>query len=183
MILYVNCCVRSGSRTDELARDVLSRLGNDFTEVKLSDEDLHPLTKDALERRNELQEQGVYDDPMFRYAKQFAAADTIVIAAPYWDLSFPAELKVYMENVCVTGMVFEYDAEGRPHGLCRAEKLYYVTTAGGPYVPDYSYEYIRELAKDYMGVKEVRLVMAEMLDIVGSDVAAIMEQAKRDIVL
>ena len=183
MILYVNCCVRQNSRTDELAREALSRLGNEFTEIKPADEGLHPLTRAALERRTELQEKGSFDDPMFRWARQFATADIIVIAAPFWDLSFPAELKVYLENVCVTGIVFEYDAEGRPHGLCRADKLYYVTTAGGPYVPDYSYDHIRELAKEYLGVKEVRLVMAEMLDIAGSDAAAILEQAKEDIIL
>ena len=183
MILYVNCCVRQNSRTDELAREVLSRMGSEFIEVKLPDEGLRPLTGEGLEQRIRLQELGAYDDPMFRYARQFAAADTIVIAAPYWDLSFPAELKVYLENVCVTGIVFEYDEEGRPRGLCKAQKLYYVTTAGGPYTPDYSYDYIRELAKNYMGVKETALVKAEMLDIAGSNVNAIMEQAKGDIIL
>ncbi len=31
---------------------------------------------------------------MFLYAKDFAESDIIVIAAPYWDLSFPSILKV-----------------------------------------------------------------------------------------
>ena len=35
MILYVNCCVRQESRTDELAREVLRLLGGDYEEVKL----------------------------------------------------------------------------------------------------------------------------------------------------
>ena len=34
---------------------------------------------------------------MFDLAGQFAGADTIVIAAPFWDLSFPAALKQYMQ--------------------------------------------------------------------------------------
>ena len=42
------------------------------------------------------------------YAKQFAGADTIVIAAPFWDLSFPAILKTYIENIYVTGIVSRY---------------------------------------------------------------------------
>ena len=49
---------------------------------------------------------------MFRYARQFAAADKIVIAAPLWDLSFPAQLKVYLENIYVTGIVTKYSDAG-----------------------------------------------------------------------
>ena len=56
---------------------------------------------------------------MFCYARQFAAADRIVIAAPLWDLSFPAQLKVYLENIYVTGIVTKYSEAGEPVGLCR----------------------------------------------------------------
>ena len=183
MILYVNCCVRQGSRTDELAREVLSRLGGDYEEVKLCEEKLLPLTRERLDQRTRLLEEKAYDDPMFSYARQFAAADIIVISAPFWDLSFPAELKLYVENIYAAGIVSEYDGQGRPKGLCRARMLYYVTTAGGPYVPEYSYDYFRELAKVYFGIKDTRLIMAEMLDIVGNDPTAILAQAKEEIKL
>ncbi len=53
-----------------------------------------------------------FDDPYFRYARQFAGADEIVIAAPYWDLSFPSVLKVYLEHICITGITFQYTPEG-----------------------------------------------------------------------
>lgn len=183
MILYVNCCVRQESRTDELAREVLSRLGGDYEELKLSEEKLLPLSRDRLEQRNRLLEEKAYDAPMFSYARQFAAADTIVISAPFWDLSFPAELKLYVENIYAVGIVSEYDEQGRPIGLCRARMLYYVTTAGGRYVPEYSYDYFRELAKVYLGINDTRLIMAEMLDIAGKDAKAILAQAKSEIEL
>ena len=61
---------------------------------------------------------------MFELARQFAAADQIVIAAPYWDLSFPAALKQYFEQINVLGITFAYTPEGVPKGLCRARKLY-----------------------------------------------------------
>ena len=54
---------------------------------------------ETLKKRTALIESGDYSDRMFDYAKQFASADTIVIAAPYWDLSFPALLKTYFENI------------------------------------------------------------------------------------
>ena len=55
---------------------------------------------------------------MFYYARQFAEADQIVIAAPFWDLSFPAILKAYMEQITVSGITFEY-INGRPCGRCK----------------------------------------------------------------
>ena len=180
MILYVNSCVRGASRTDRIAKELLRRMGGAYEEVRLPDEGLQPLSEVTLSRRTALIERGAYDDPMFRYAKQFASADTIVISAPFWDLSFPALLKIYVENIYITGIVSEYDDTGHPHGLCRAKELIYVTTAGGPLVTDYGYEYLKTLATDYFGIETVSLVKAEMLDIVGADVEGILAQTMRD---
>ena len=176
MTLYINCCVREESRTDRLARAVLKMLGGDITELNLYRENLKPLDRDTLNKRTALIERGDYSDPMFDYAKQFASADTIVIAAPYWDLSFPATLKIYIENIYVTGIVSEYDENGMPVGLCKAKELYYVTTAGGPYDPTYSYGYIESLAKNFFGIPTTHLVKAEMLDIVGNDAEEILRR-------
>ena len=176
MTLYINCCVREESRTDRLARAVLHKLGGDCTELNLYKENLKPLDRDTLNKRTALIEQGNYSDPMFDYAKQFANADTIVIAAPYWDLSFPATLKTYIENIYVTGIVSAYDESGMPVGLCKAKELYYVTTAGGPYDPTYSYGYIESLAKSFFGIPETHLVKAEMLDVEGYDAEKIMNR-------
>lgn len=175
MVLYINACVRSESRTDKIARRLLSKLG-EFKEVKLSEENLLPLSEEMLNKRTAYIEKGDYTDEMFKYAKDFSSADVIVIAAPYWDLSFPSCLKVYLENIYVTGLVSRYGEDGRPVGLCRTKMLYYVTTAGGPYNPSFSYGYIEELAKNYLGVKETRLIKAEMLDVIGFDGEKIVEE-------
>ncbi|MBQ7193498.1 MAG: NAD(P)H-dependent oxidoreductase [Synergistaceae bacterium] len=110
----------------------------------------------------------------------FASADEIVIAAPYWDLSFPASLKNYVEAINVVGLTFGYGEDGRPYGLCRAKRLVYVTTAGGPILNEaYGYGYVRELAQGFYGIPEVVLVKAEGLDIVGADVEGILGEAVR----
>ena len=181
MILYINCCVREESRTHRLAAEVLRRLGGEVAELKLYEEKLLPLDRERLERRTALIEQGDYSDGMFDYAKQFSAADTVVIAAPYWDLSFPAPLKTYIENIYVTGLVSEYGEDGMPRGLCKAERLIYVTTAGGPYDPTYSFGYLKSLAQNFFGIPRVSLVKAEMLDIVGNDAEAILRRAMDEI--
>ena len=182
MILFINACVRSDSRTGRIARALLQRLGGEQEEVKLAETDLQPLSEERLNRRTELIEQGRFSDPMLRLTRQFQQADEIVIAAPYWDLSFPAVLKLYLENIYVTGLVSEYTETGEPHGLCRAKKLWYVTTAGGPYVPDFSYEYIRTLATVYFGIPETELIKAEMLDVMGYDAQALVEEQVKRII-
>jgi len=168
MILYINACVRSESRTDKIARALLEKLG-EYEEVSLPKVGLTPLDEETLQRRTEYISAHDYGDDMFDLAKQFAGADIIVISAPHWDLSFPALLKLYIENIYVTGLVSRYDESGEPLGLCKAEKLYYVTTAGGQLTEEYGYGYIRDLMIKYMGVKDTVLIKAEMLDVEGFD--------------
>ena len=178
MTLYINCCVRKESRTNRLAKAVLQKLGEDFTELKLYEENLRPLDLEKLNRRTELIERGDFSDKMFDCAKQFANADTIVIAAPYWDLSFPAALKQYFEHINVLGITFRYTPEGTPVGLCRAKRLYYVTTAGGAFVPEeFGFGYVKALAQGFYGIDDVRLLQAVGLDIDGADPEAILARA------
>ena len=124
--------------------------------------------------------EGKWEDPSFCWARQFADADCIVIAAPYWDFGFPALLKIFLERVTVAGITFFYDG-GRPKGLCKAEKLFYVTTAGGPILKDFGFPYVQTLAKTLYGIGETICISAENLDMDGADVAGALEKAKKEI--
>lgn len=178
-ILFVNACVRGEqSRTRELAQCVLEKLTGEVVERNLQTEELKPLDGKLLQKREELLAAGKTSDEMFRYAREFAEADVIVMAAPYWDMAFPALLKLYLEQITVCGMTFHYLPTGVPEGLCRAKKLYYVTTAGGPIVYNFGYDYVKTLAEQFYGIKETQFFRAENLDIVGNDAGAIMEEAK-----
>jgi FMN-dependent NADH-azoreductase len=119
-----------------------------------------------------------FSNDIFNLAKQFARADIIVIAAPYWDLMFPAVVKNYFEKVTVNGLTFAYGQNEIPYGLCNANRLIYVTTAGGPIIHDFGYEYSTALAKNFYGIKNVQCVKAQGLDIYGADVAKIIEETK-----
>lgn len=176
MILYINACVREESRTERLANALLERLG-EYTEIRLEELDLKPLNRERLNQRAKLQEKGDFNNGMFSLARQFAQADTIVVAAPYWDNMFPAILKIYLELIYVIGIVTSYDENGCPVGLCRADNLYFVTTAGGPYVPDFCFNYVKKLAEHRFGIKNTRQFYADMLDVVGYDAGEIMEKA------
>ena len=106
--LFINACVREQSRTLVLAKSVMKDMQDEIIEVNLNLEDLEPLDGEQLAKRDRLIREGKWDDPMFRYATQFVSADEIVIAAPFWDLSFPAKLKIYFEQITVSGITFKY---------------------------------------------------------------------------
>ena len=67
--------------------------------------------------------------------------------------------------------------------MCKAKKLYFVTTAGGPFAERFGYDYIKALALEYFGIKEVALIKAEMLDIDENDSEAILLNAMKNICL
>ena len=179
-ILFINACVRPKSRTAELSRHLLNRLNGEITEVNLYQEDLLPLHNKGIEKRALHNISG----REFEYAKQFASADTIVIAAPFWDLSFPAVLKLYFENVTVSGITFEYSENGRPVSKCRAKKLYYITTSGG-YIGNnnFGFDYVKALAENFFGINDISFYSAEGLDIFGADVKEIIDESKRKITI
>lgn len=180
-ILFINACVRPQSRTLELAKWVLDRLSGEVEEVNLERENIQPLNWERLDRRLGLLAREEFDDPMLRYARQFQQADTIVIAAPYYDLSFPSSLKVYLEAVATVGLTFYYDEEENPQTLCRARRMIYVSTSGGPFLPDYGFEYVKTLFETFYHIPESVCFYAENLDLMNSDPDAIMEAAKQRI--
>ena len=178
MILFVNACVRRESRTKQLADYLLSKLSGPLEEVRLEDIRFPEADEAFLLKRDELISGGRFDDPLFSMARQFAAAETIVIAAPYWDHSFPAALKQYIEQISVYGITFRYTGEGIQEGLCKGKLLYYVTTAGGSIpVREYGYGYIDFVARCAFGVGSTKCFAAENLDVDGTDVNGIMKAA------
>lgn len=182
-ILYVNACVRKESRTQRLAEKLLSILDKPFEEIRLEEISFPISSEEYLNTRDQLISKGDLQNPLFDPARQFSEAEMIVIAAPYWDLSFPAMLKQYLEQISIVGITFRYTEEGIPKGLCKAKRLYYVTTAGGLYVPEeYGFGYVKALAQGYYGIQDVRKIEAVGLDIDGADVNAIMASAEEALI-
>ena len=181
-ILFINACPREGSRTLELARYLLDKTDGSVEELTIFEENLLPLNGKTLALRDKMTANQNVDHPIFKYAKQFATADTIVLAAPFWDLSFPSAVKIWLEYVMAKEITFRYTEEGFPCGLCKAKKLFYISTAGGPVLPSHmGFSYVDGLAKSYFGIPETVLFSAENLDVVGADTAAILSKAKEEI--
>ena len=180
-ILFIDACVRKESRTRRLAEKLLVKLNGPHETIRLHEISFPIADEEFLIKRDRLVSEGKLDDKMFDLARQFSEAECIVIAAPYWDLSFPASLKQYLEQVNVVGISFRYSEEGVPIGLCNAKKLYYVTTAGGGFAPEeFGFGYVKALAQNYYGIQDCELIKAVGLDIVGADVETIMRAAEQD---
>ncbi len=177
-ILFVNACTRPQSRTLRLARHVLAGLEGQIQEVELYREKVMPLSPEEVEQRQQLVDTRELEHPLLSYARQFAQTDGVVIAAPYWDLAFSAVLRAYLERVLVAGVTFRYDRQGVPQSLCRARRLIYVTTSGGPIGGlNLGYGYVKALGETFFHIPQIQCLQAEGLDVWGTDVEAILGQA------
>ncbi len=182
MILFIDACVRTDSRTRRLAEACLEMKNGSIVRRVLPDTAFPKIDDAFIRTREERVRLNDYSLPVFGLAKEFCSADEIVIAAPFWDLSFPSLLKVYLEQVTVPGITFVYGEDGVPRGLCRAKKLTYLTTAGGPAFGDpFGFGYVKALAEQYYGIRDFDHFLAEGLDIEGADTERILQDTIRAI--
>jgi FMN-dependent NADH-azoreductase len=182
--LYIDCCIRGDqSRTKRLAEAFLAAYGArtdvNLTRLTLMDEPLVPFTNGFFRQREQLLEQGDLEHPRFRYAHQFQQADRVIIAAPFWDLSFPALLKIYIENVNVQGITFDCNDTDGCFGTCRAEKMLFLTTRGGALEGspmDNGTKYLADMAT-FFGIPAFDHIAADGLDIGLEPVETILARA------
>ena len=110
------------------------------------------MTAELSRRREELAAEG-REDPLLLPAREMARADLV-------------------------GITFGYTQAGEQRGLCRAERLIYITTAGGPLEDrNFGYEYVRGVA-GMLGIINTHCVAAQGLDIRGNDPEAILREAQ-----
>ena len=186
-LLFVDACVRGAeSRSRMLAERFLSSYAAANPDAAILRRDLmrdrlEPQYPEVLACRDALAAAGKLDDPLFADAWQFARADRIVLAAPFWELSFPAILKIYLERVSMRDITFGYEESGLV-GRCRAEKLLLVTTRGGDYsLPETEWmemgaRQLKALCAMF-GIPKFELLCAEGLDDERVDAQARMDEA------
>ena len=80
------------------------------------------------------------------------------------------------------GITFGYNENG-PIGLCKADKLVFVTTRGGCYAGsnlELGAKYMEALC-EFFGIDKFECVCAEGIDIYGADVEGIMGEAEKQL--
>ena len=126
-LIYINACMRAGSRTKRIAERIIEELSGRYRieTIRLGEAEYPVVDNRILEERNN----GTVPKAHAELAGRIAAADRIVIAAPFWDMSFPSALKVFFENMSLFGITFDSN-DKECYGLCKAEKVMYITTRG-----------------------------------------------------
>lgn len=126
-LFYVDACLREGSNTKKIADVIINELSNKYEieTVSLSECSFPVVGNDILNDRAN----GIVPEEYVTMAKKLAAADRLVIASPFWDMSFPSALKVFLENMSLFNVTFA-SSEKECYGLCKAEKVLYITTRG-----------------------------------------------------
>lgn len=126
-LIFIDSCMREESRTKRIATPIIAELSKRYEveRIALEGASYPAVDSKTLQDRNI----GIVPEHFVDLAKKVAAADRIVIAAPFWDMSFPAILKLFIENLSLFGVTFNTD-DKTCYGLCKCQKLLYITTRG-----------------------------------------------------
>ena len=163
-IFYVDACLRTGSNTKKIADAIIAKLAEryEIETVRLSENVFPVVNNDILNDRAN----GIVPEEYVEMAKKLADADRLVIAAPFWDMSFPSALKVFLENMSLFNVTFGSN-EKECYGLCKAEKVLYITTRGMNVSTGDALEqatpYIKAIGKLW-GLGELHVISAQNMD-------------------
>jgi FMN-dependent NADH-azoreductase len=128
-LVVIDACVRQDeSRTRRIAEPVISALSDRYEVIRYDlpeMEEIAPLDPVLFGERG----RGEIPAWALRAARDIAAADRLLIAAPFWDMSFPAVLKCFFEQTSLFDVTFT-DNGANCTGLCKAPKVLYITTRG-----------------------------------------------------
>lgn len=166
-LVIIDACVRQAdSRTLRIAEPILEalspRFGNVYRYNLPKMRGLAPITPKSFAERGA----GKIPAWALKAARRIASADTIVIAAPFWDMGIPAVLKCFLEQVSLFGITF--DDNGKTCvGLCKGAPVLFITTRG----MDIQTGSLREQASPYLkalaslwGLGKVTTIAAANLD-------------------
>ena len=163
-LIFIDATMREESRTRKIAEPVVAELSKRYEveTIRLDGAAFPAVDGKILKDRDN----GIVPGEYAQMARRIAAADRIVIAAPFWDMSFPGALKVFFENMSLFHITFDSD-DTHCYGLCKCEKVLYITTrgmnirTGDPL--EQATPYIRALGCLW-GLGELHVISAENLD-------------------
>ena len=127
-LVFIDACIRKEeSRTRRIAQPIVESLARryEITTIDLTEMPMAPLTPQTYAERMS----GNVPAWAVEAAKTLAEADRIVVAAPFWDMSFPAVVKVFFEQTSLFDITFTDNGRSCV-GLCKCEKVMYITTRG-----------------------------------------------------
>ena len=122
-IAVIDSTIREESRTRKILNNVLKSFDESLFKVyNINDYDLEVTNSHNFDKKNS-------EEQFFKIAKEIASYDGLVIAAPFWDMTYPAELKVFIEKLSIFEVMFIDDGK-TCIGISKNKFMLFLTTRG-----------------------------------------------------
>ena len=176
-LLYLNVNIREqDSRTKRIADAFLNEIKDKYQieEINIDQLEIYP-KNNAYFRTTEINKN---DE---RLAKLVASADKLLIATPFWDMSFPSKLKVFIERATFPGITMSATDDMR--GVSGVEEVLVITTRGWD-IKDYDEldgisSYMKGLQLLW-GIDKYHIISANGLDVYLDKVDELVETAIKE---
>jgi len=117
------------------------------------------------------------------YVEQFLRAERIVIVTPLWNMSFPPQVKAYVDQLIIPEKTFRFTDKGI-EGLMQRKKMIHIQSRGGVYSEgplqkfEHGDSYLR-LIFGLIGLKDYHHLCIEGTSTFPDDALNRLEQAKQ----
>lgn len=152
--------------------------------LNLFEENIPPLEKAALamwEQQGQAKPDHM-EEVTNPYVEQFLRAERIVIVTPLWNMSFPPQVKAYVDQLIVPDKTFRFTDKGIM-GLMQQKKMVHIQSRGGVYSEgplqkfEHGDSYLR-LIFGLIGLKDYHHLFIEGTSTFPDDVLSRLAQAK-----
>ncbi|MCY6353831.1 FMN-dependent NADH-azoreductase [Clostridium sp. ZS2-4] len=186
-LLYipVNSKPEEMSTSKTVGREFVNRFlaeneGYVVEELDLYNEDIPEVNHIIFKSRAETVSGAEYDvlseqdkrvvDRVNALCNQFLSADTYVIAAPMWSVSFPARLKRYVDCIILNNKVIKISSEEVKGLLNNKERnMIYIQSSGGVYPKllsgkfNHGVDYFHDIFK-FLGISKFEKILVQGVD-------------------
>jgi FMN-dependent NADH-azoreductase len=185
-ILQLNAGVNyPESTTRMLAQEVIDAIRTPDTQIVVRDLTVNLPSVFGIDLLNATRAAGTSPAELAALAEsdtlvdELVAADTVVIAAPLYNFSIPATLKLWIDQIARAGRTFSYSDRG-PVGLLTGKRAFVVIASGG--VPlgspmDFASPYLKAVL-GFVGIADVTIIEAGQMS---TDPANGIELARKQI--
>lgn len=174
-LLHIDSSITGAdSISRRLSRDIVTQQRAMYPDLHVEYLDLaaqapQPLSLDALGFRaavnngSQTEAQRLENAVSESLVTQLLDADIVVIGAPMYNFTIPAQLKSWLDRVAQAGRTFKYTESG-PVGLLGDKTVILALSRGGIYSSNPAMEHQESYLKSifgFMGVSDIRVVLAE----------------------
>ena len=121
-ISVIDSTIRDESRTRELLNRILDNKDVEFSIYNINKFDLIPTNNERFITKGT-------NETFIKIAKEIASSDGLVIAAPFWDMTYPALLKTFLEELSLYDIMFIDDGKTCV-GISKMKFMLFLTTRG-----------------------------------------------------